>query len=660
MVLLAILPIVSLVSIGLLLTAVFGTRLHVFGAAFVVWYLWVSVGGRLLSAAGLLGDRSWWIALELVPVLVTFFYRAKVDGHVVSRIYGFLTQPARLLEICRSVWTVPVVLLGTIVLYSVGLVANFSLGQSMDDSLTAYLARAGFAISSGSLERFVTSDYNFALVAYPAMPTFSTVRWIVLTGNDHLATLDQWMGALIASTLVYSLARKLLIRPRVAFVISQLWLTMPVIVLQSQMVLNDLVTVVCLLTAVIFAIEWFVDRENAALNIAIVSILAALGTKQTMLFMIPSILFVCAIASIRFGVRQILVGVRKSLFRPYSSVSIACALFAATPEYIWNFRDFGHPLGPRESFGYFTDASVGLIDRLSSVGSSTLKVVYASAFSDVPHSWAARLQSVYSHVRSVYPSAGDAVDRMFGVGWFGLFPILIVLTGLVFGARVMRRRHQLQLFIMLAIAPLLFVLLFCFVRPNFSVAFSRYMIYPSTFLLILGGVVIDEVMRSRQRRWRVTSQVLLGVAAVVTLCQGSWSLAGNGTRPLVGADAAWGKKDDELLFYANGFLDIGASQPIIVDLNRCLSRTATVLVAVPFKFPLASLFGPNYTRHVRFLTIPEGTILTKKALASLAADAVIVDDVYKERLKTDARGLYTVSSGQFTLIRTSSTKAGCG
>lgn len=549
--------------------------------------------------------------------------------------------------------------MGTIMLCGVGLVANFALGQTMDDSLTAYLARAGFSISTGSLERFATSDYNFALVAYPAMPTFSTIRWIVLTGSDHLATMDQWIGMVVASTLIYVTARRLRVQRAAAVVVSQLWLAMPVIVLQSQMVLNDMMTLVCVLTAVNYAVDWFEDSEEPTLFVAVVSVLAAVGTKQTTLFMLPSFLLAGGVAALRFGLRRTTAEIRSLSSRSYSWALLACVLFASMPEYLFNLRDFGHPLGPSDSFGYFADQAQGAMDRLRAIGSSAAQVVYASVFSDVPRSWASRLRPVFEHAETVYGNAGYEVDRLFGVGWFGVAPMVLVLVGLVLGGQLMRRRNQLVTYLVTTTATLLYVALFLYVRPNFSVAFSRYMIYPVTLLLVLGGVVFDEALGSTRTLRRVTAQALVAVACVLTLLQGAWSLAGNGTRPLTGPNSAWGKKDSELLLNANGFIDIGASQPIILDMDRCLPPPATVFVALPFKFPLARLFGPNYRRHVRFLPVVSGTLITKEKLRSLGADAVIIDDVYRDQFEIVADGLFSISSGQFTYTRSYSAEADC-
>jgi hypothetical protein len=129
---------------------------------------------------------------------------------------------------------------------------------------------------------------------------------------------------------------------------------------------------------------------------------------------------------------------------------------------------------------------------------------------------------------------------------------------------------------------------------------------------------------------------------------------------LFGSDASWGKTDSEMLIKANGFLEIGASQPIVSDLDRCLGRGSTVLVALPFKFPLARLFGPRYDRYVWFLPVPEETVISEVNMRSIGADALVIDDVYRDRFVIVPDGLYTVSSGQYTLIRFPSSLAGCG
>jgi hypothetical protein len=281
-------------------------------------------------------------------------------------------------------------------------------------------------------------------------------------------------------------------------------------------------------------------------------------------------------------------------------------------------------------------------------------------FSDVPGAVADRFPSVWTHARSVYELAGEEVDRLYGVGWFGSTQITLIAVGLMLGFPIMRLRRQSTAFVMTAFGANLYALLFLLTRPNFSQAFSRYMLYPATFLLVLGGVVLDHLLSVANTRRRTVLQVVMVVMCAAVVLQGSWSLLGNGTRPLVGKDKAWGKSDTELILYANGFVDRGASELVIRDLNSCLPPSATVFVALPFKFPLARLFGDQYARDVRFLPLGQRVKLSRQTMRMMGADAVIVDDVYQDRIEIVADGLYRISSGQYTLMRLPSSRIGCG
>ena len=254
MLLFSIFPILSLVAF----IVVASTKIRVtsgrIGAGFILWISYTALSGRLMSALGTLDSRSFWLLVELLPVIaVALFLRSERTASLggASQTWRNVVNTAK--SMVLEVWVLPILMLIVVAYYLVGLVANISLPQTMDDSLTAYLARAGFWITSGSINFFETSSYNFPLVSYPALPTLSTVRWIVLTGTDHTAALDQWLATLVSATLVYAIGRRIRLSAGVSAVIAMLWLLTPVTLLQSQMVLNDMVAMVAILTAILLA-----------------------------------------------------------------------------------------------------------------------------------------------------------------------------------------------------------------------------------------------------------------------------------------------------------------------------------------------------------------------------------------------------------------------
>jgi hypothetical protein len=222
MLIFSIFPIVSLLAFVLIAS----TRIQVtsgrLGAGFILWISYTAISGRALSAVGQLDQTPLWIGVELLPVLVVAaLMRDDLSKFWVNAQQVFSQAFVTAKSMVQTVWVLPLLFFVVASYYAVGLYADLTLPQTMDDSLTAYLARAGFWISDGSMNFFETSSYNFPLVSYPALPTLSTVRWIVLTGTDQAAALDQWIATLISATLIYAIARRVRISSGVSTTIAR-------------------------------------------------------------------------------------------------------------------------------------------------------------------------------------------------------------------------------------------------------------------------------------------------------------------------------------------------------------------------------------------------------------------------------------------------------
>jgi hypothetical protein len=662
MLIFSIFPIVSLLAFVLIAS----TRIQVtsgrLGAGFILWISYTAISGRALSAVGQLDQTPLWIGVELLPVLaVAALMRNDLSKFWVNAQQVFSQVFVAAKSMVQNVWVLPLLMLVVATYYAVGLYANLTLPQTMDDSLTAYLARAGFWISDGSMNFFETSSYNFPLVSYPALPTLSTVRWIVLSGTDQAAVLDQWIATLISATLVYAIARRVRLSTGVSTTIALLWLLTPVTLLQSQMVLNDMVAMVAILTAILLTSHLFGEFRFADCSVAFLAGFVAVGTKQTVLFMAPSAFIALAVCLWVFREKKIwsyLLDKRRAF---YAAGLTLAGLFMSFPEYFFNLRRFGHPLGPSESFGYFADTSAGLGARIDAIGLNTRQLFAAGGFGDTPSSFAERFPNFYVKVREYYPRAGTEFSRISGVGWFGFSVTFLALVGLSISFVVAWKRRKLLSYFFLIGGAALYAILFLYTRPNFSEAFSRYMLFPITLFLIAAGFALDAFSSlSRGRLSKSLSQTTIAVLVCLAATQGAWSFFGNGIRPIAGNQSAWNLSDDEILTLSNGFEDHGAFIPMFQQIDQCLTDEDPLALALPYKFPLSKFFGDSYKRSVTMLNPSDGFSVNAQYLQSEGYSAVVVHDDVKNFVAYDATGLWDKSYGPYTLLRVPILKPNCG
>jgi hypothetical protein len=331
------------------------------------------------------------------------------------------------------------------------------------------------------------------------------------------------------------------------------------------------------------------------------------------------------------------------------------------PEYFFNQRRFGHPLGPSESFGYFADTSAGLGARIDAIGLNTRQLFAAGGFGDVPSSFVERFPNFYLKVREYYPRAGTEFSRISGVGWFGFSVTFLVLVGLSFSFIVVWKRQKLLSYFLLIGGAALYAILFLYTRPNFSEAFSRYMLFPVTLFLIAGGFSFDGLLSiSKGRLAKTIGQALAALLVCLASVQGAWSFFGNGIRPLAGNNSAWSLSDDEILLLSNGFEDQGAFIPMLQQINQCLGEEDALALSLPYKFPLSKFFGDSYKRSVRMLNPSSGMSINAQYLESEGYAAIVLHDDVKSLIAYDATDLWDKSYGPYTLLRVPSVKPNCG
>ncbi len=209
-----------------------------------------------------------------------------------------------------------------------------------NDSMSTHMSRIGFWLQHGSFMPW-PSPYIWQLI-YPINAQTNMLWTILFWGRDTFAEFVQYAGGLSCIVAVFALARRLGFQRPQAFFASMMFATFPQVLLQSTTTQNDLVVAGIFLAAVVLLFAGLDQRRTALLIVSALGIGLALGTKQTVLFMLPglavSLLFVWI-----FRGKQIFPYLLKWGF----AVIVAIGLVGSYM-YGINFRLYGNPLGPKD------------------------------------------------------------------------------------------------------------------------------------------------------------------------------------------------------------------------------------------------------------------------------------------------------------------------
>ena len=515
---------------------------------------------------------------------------------------------------------------GLALLYACALIVGTP--PNSHDALTYHLARAAFWRQDGGVG-YVTNAYDERLNVNPPNAEIVLTFLLEVGRNERFVGFVQFSAALVLTLGVYALARAVNLSRREAAVGALLFLTLPIVLLQSSTPQNDLVAASFLLSATVF----LVHGGRVGLVLAGLATALAIGTKIPTAYGLPILVTLALVIPPRTAWKGRI-----------ASISIGAAL--GSYWYVVNVVRTGRPLGdlPEEAPGLvaildpvhnFFSAFARFIDAFDLSGAWGPNVlIYAIVAVGVVFLLLVRSRDkrdskptqalvtgaliiiplmvipVSYVLRIVFEALGgpDAFDDRFlpllgwgktvasdTVSWFGAIGLLFV-VGMAIMVPIMVRRGALPSYAAaLVAAPLLWFGLFA-VTLGYDITQGRFFIFPVALSASLWGLVL------RVDRYAVATVAIASTTASLTLV--NFLEKPSGIR-LLEADASatvWG-------------VQRWKAQSIPEPDTRAALRfldgiptAATVALALEFNDFGYPAFGPSLERHVEL--VPDGSAAT--------------------------------------------------
>ncbi|HBY01982.1 MAG TPA: hypothetical protein DEG92_05490 [Rikenellaceae bacterium] len=156
------------------------------------------------------------------------------------------------------------------------------------DSLASHLPRIYYWLQQGSLDYWtVLTSLNRYQLIYPINAHLQAL-WLFLLGhNENLFFLVQWFSLLVISASTFEISKSLGFSTTQALFTSLVGLSLPVVLLQTFSFQGDLTVTATLMVFIAFFFNFFQTKKLKFLWLASLSLLIALGTKQTAFFILP-------------------------------------------------------------------------------------------------------------------------------------------------------------------------------------------------------------------------------------------------------------------------------------------------------------------------------------------------------------------------------------
>ena len=226
---------------------------------------------------------------------------------------------------------------GVAVAYAFALVQIILIPQNNMDSLSTHLSRIVFWFQHGSFFPWQTPMLN--QVWYPVNAQLQTYWTFLFLGNDRLVGSVQWLAALISGVGVYGMARMLGYHRRPSMFAALIFLSFPLVALQSTTTQTDLVTMAFFIPTVYSLILGVKANQSALLTLSAISVGLGIGVKKSYFILLPILGVIALFVILQFGRRT-----WKLLLIWSVNLLLAVAILGSYI-YVVNWKYFGDPFG---------------------------------------------------------------------------------------------------------------------------------------------------------------------------------------------------------------------------------------------------------------------------------------------------------------------------
>ncbi len=212
------------------------------------------------------------------------------------------------------------------------------------DSMVYHLARVGYWIQHQTLAPWPTAC--LVQTIHPPNAEMGMLQSMIFLRSDVLAGFVQWVCALAAAVAIFGLARLLGAKRAPAALAASVFLSLPIIALESTTTQNDVATAAMVAAAAYFLGLGLRTEQPTPLYLSGAAFGLALGMKFTVALILPG--FVLGLAWVTLTRRP---RPWKKLF-VWAGASIAGVVLFGAFNYIQCWRYYGHPLGTPEMIHY--------------------------------------------------------------------------------------------------------------------------------------------------------------------------------------------------------------------------------------------------------------------------------------------------------------------
>lgn len=524
---------------------------------------------------------------------------------------------------------IPIIIFASLMALAYGflLFLQFRFPQNTSDSLYNHLSRIGFWLQQGSLNHYFSfSDVG---TTFPYNNSLLMLWSVAFLKSDAFVGLVQFIALIFLVITICAISREFGYSKKGSLLTSLIFLTFPIIALESITAQNDILVSAFLIIAFYFLLKFSNTAKTQFLIFSLLAYALAIGTKQHALFALPGYagFSLWVIVKHKYILKKILVTA--------SVTTLICALFFGSYAYIQNWVVLGSPVGSKIFVGDDQIQNRGSVFQKAAINSSRLFTQFISC-DGLPPTWESKcIQIKTSVVRPVFRNTESPIflleinepfslDRKYLLNeesaWFGLQSWILIIPALLFTiiASIKQKKTEVFFFILTAIIYWIWTSI---IKPGWDPYVGRYLIFAIALVMPFTAGVFDT------KKWFLKIAVFLLLA--LSFFSVSYAILNNDSRPLVSKAQLvdiqlWGKehslfvqkiaykltplvrheKDvwntNEIILKTAAW---GGLQPVFESVEKIIPQDANLVILTKLNFfPDYLLFGKSFTRHLVEIT----------------------------------------------------------
>jgi 4-amino-4-deoxy-L-arabinose transferase-like glycosyltransferase len=528
-------------------------------------------------------------SLFLCIMAIVWFKKGKPKGWLA--LHGVFSDLVKNLR--ESSFILKILALSVALTYFVNAILVIIVPPNTYDALTTHLARVRFWIQFGNLLPWHAT--YLPQVIYPVNAQAQYLWMILLGGSDRFVGGVQYMAWLAGFIAIIGIARLLGWQKKQAIFAALIWSTFPQVIMQSTSTQNDLTAAAYFCCGLYFLFHGLKSLDIKSLIFSGIGIALALGTKQTIAFLLPGLAVAILVFLLLGKVSQ-----RKHILF-WAGGLTAAILCIGSYIYIQNFIIYRDFFGPPNTTSYMYSQSAKR-GGLQGIFINSIRFAYQAIDpSGLPGGAPGYLQKFKSKI-SEFAGLKNLLESKVGTSrdfetrnlpalhedstWFGLAGFFLLVPCFFYETwRGIRRRNPYILTITFLVTSFcVFLLLF---RPGWDPFQGRYFTVPVSISAALMAGFYHEKNPRKILIW------IIGVFSIITMIS---CLLFNESKALGGESAIWGKDRYRLQSVTNPkdaqvFKKIDAYLPKGANLGFSSVPTSTVYL----------LFGEDLSRKLTLI-----------------------------------------------------------